>query len=181
MTSIVIVCLLIVGAIVYSVYAYKTLTTLRRRVKTSWELLDKALYDRFSLLPKFIVILQRLAPDKKDILQKGVEAVCYANASKNKADKITSDIVLRSVIDDLFNIYMNYEAEKHDSERIYPNLYILTEKISSLRQGYNLAVKEYNDKVLKYPSKIIAMIGRFKPDIYYEVQISGKKEEIDSL
>ncbi len=180
MIAIIIICALIILAIVYSVLTYKKLVSLKLKIRGAWKALDASLNERFSLLPKFIILLQRIAPSEKDTLQKGVDAICYANGAKNKANKIAADRVLRDVIDDLFNIYKNYEADKQDSERLYPSLYILTEKISSLRQGYNLAVKEYNDKVLKYPSKIIALLSHHKADIYYEVDVS-KKEEIDSL
>lgn len=181
MIAIIIVCILIVLAIVYSIMTYKKLVTLRRNVANTWKTLNTSLDERFQILTKYIILLQQVATERKDVLQKAVDSIYYANASKNKADKIAADTVLRNVINELFSMYNEFDADKYDNERVYPSLYIITERISAFRQAYNLAVKAYNDKVLKYPSKIIAFIGRFKPEIYYEASVTSKKEEVESL
>lgn len=181
MIAIIIIIGLVIFAIIYSILTYKKIVKAKIDIRKAWHELDASLKEKFNLLPRYIILLQRIAFDQKATLQKAADTISYYKSAKNKADKIASDVILNNVINDLFTIYQEKNVELQDSEKINFKFHVLTEQISSLRQNYNLKVKKYNDKVLKGLSKIIALLGHFKPDIYYEVNISNNKEEIDSL
>ncbi len=181
MTAIIIVVGLIFIAIIYCFWTYRKLALNKRKIKKAWQALDTSLRERFNILVKYIALMQKFAPLQKDVWQKSVDAITYANNAKNKIDLIYADMIVNNTIDDLFAIYDEANVKEYDDDHVYGNLYAVTEKISSLRQTYNIAVKNYNDLVLNGPSKIIALLGRFKPETYYEGNISNKDKEIDTL
>ena len=180
MIAIIITIALIILALFYGILTYKKLLFLRNTVNKSWNELASNINLRFNYLAKFIVLMQRVI-NEKSLLQKAANALSYARESQHKGTIIFANNELNKIINDLFLLYEKYDIAKIDEEKIYLNLNALSEKILVLRQDYNLAVKNYNDKVNLYPSKIIALIGRFKPDMYYEVNVSMKKKEIESL
>ena len=49
-------------------------------------------------------------------------------------------------------------------------------KIASARQFYNANVLEFNTKIKVFPNVIIANLLGFKPETFFEAEVSAKKE-----
>ena len=170
--------LIIVIAILFFwvIGTYNSLVTLRNRVKDQWAQIDVQLKRRFDLIPNLVEVVKGYAKHEKSTFEDVVKARNTFSSATNKDDEIKANAELTKSISKLMMLVENYpELKANDNFMSLQNDLTDTEnKISMMRQFYNDTVMNYNNKVEKIPSNIVANIFGFKGESFFEVNDDEK-------
>ena len=155
---------IIVILILAIIAMYNSLVTLRQRVRNAWSQIDVQLQRRFDLIPNLVESVKGYMKHESEVLEK-VTALrtSWANAT-TVAEKSELDNQLSGTLKTIMAVSENYpelKANQNFSE-LSEELRNTENKISFSRQFYNDTVTMYNQKLLTFPSNIIANMFNFK-------------------
>ena len=159
---------IIIGIIVliaaYVLVTYNSLVRLNNSVKEAFATMDVYLKKRWDLIPNIVETVKGYAKHEKETLQSVISLrnSTYDNMSQKEKieanEKITSGI---SKIIALAESYPDLKANKNFLD-LSAQLSKVEEDISNSRKYYNAVVKNMNDKVMMFPSNIIAKMFGYK-------------------
>lgn len=154
----------------FGIKTYNDLVTRRNKVKNSWAHIDAQLQRRFDLIPNLVETVKGFAIHERQILESVSAARSgYISANTHK-DKLAMDAQLNSQLKSLYVVVENYPELKSDRNflQLQSALTEIEEDISYARQFYNDAVTIYNNKLMTFPSNIIASKYGFKEETYFD-------------
>ena len=158
-----IILIIVVVIIIAFIAMYNSLVSARIRVDNAWSQIDVQLQRRFDLIPNFVETVKGYASHESETLQKVTDLrTSWANAN-TVAEKATLDNQLSETLKTIMAVSENYpdlKANQNFSE-LSEELRNTENKISFSRQFYNDTVTRYNEKLLVFPSNIIANLFHF--------------------
>ena len=157
--------LAIVVILVFAVISmYNNLVTSKVKVDNSLSQIDVQLQRRFDLIPNFVETVKGYAAHETETFEKITSLrTSWANAS-TISEKAELDNQLSGALKTIMAVSENYpelKANQNFSE-LSEELRNTENKISFSRQFYNDSVTMYNQKLLTFPSNIIANMFNFK-------------------
>lgn len=162
MTIFIILAIIIVLAIII-IGMYNSLVSLKMKVNNAWSQIDVQLQRRFDLIPNFVETVKGYASHESETFEK----IARLRTSWAGANTIAQKAEINNQISDTLKTIMavseNYpelKANQNFSE-LSEELRNTENKISFSRQFYNDTVTRYNEKLLVFPSNIIASIFHF--------------------
>ena len=158
--------LAIIAVIIIAIIAmYNGLVSARIKVDNAWSQIDVQLQRRFDLIPNFVETVKGYAAHESETFEKIAQLrTSWANAG-TVSEKAELDNQLSGALKTIMAVSENYpelKANQNFSE-LSEELRNTENKISFSRQFYNDTVTMYNEKLLIFPSNIIANIFNFKP------------------
>ena len=168
-----IVVLVIVGIIsiiaLWFILTYNGLTVAYSRVEEAFSHMDIYLKKRFDLIPNLVETTKGMAKHEEAIFTRVAEArsgVLNANFS--------------AAIRGLVATYENYPQITATAgfQELMGSLKEIEKEISSTREFYNGAVRIFNNKVLVFPTVLIANMFGFKKQPYFEVKDEKERENV---
>ena len=158
--------LAIVVILVIAIIAmYNGLVSARIKVDNAWSQIDVQLQRRFDLIPNFVETVKGYAAHESETFEKITSLrTAWANAG-TVSEKAELDNQLSGALKTIMAVSENYpelKANQNFSE-LSEELRNTENKISFSRQFYNDTVTMYNEKLVLFPSNIIANIFNFKP------------------
>ena len=158
-----IILIIVVVIIIAFIAMYNSLVSARIKVDNAWSQIDVQLQRRFDLIPNFVETVKGYASHESETLQKVTDLrTSWANAN-TVAEKATLDNQLSETLKTIMAVSENYpdlKANQNFSE-LSEELRNTENKISFSRQFYNDTVTRYNEKLLVFPSNIIANLFHF--------------------
>ncbi len=143
---------------------YNGLVSSRVKVDNAWSQIDVQLQRRFDLIPNFVETVKGYTTHESETFEKIAQLrTSWANAG-TVTEKANLDNQLSSALKTIMAVSENYpelKANQNFSE-LSEELRNTENKISFSRQFYNDTVTMYNEKLLVFPSNIIANIFNFK-------------------
>lgn len=157
--------LIIVVVIVLAIISmYNSLVSSKLKVDNAWGQIDVQLQRRFDLIPNFVETVKGYAAHETETFEKITSLrTSWANAS-TISEKAELDNQLSGALKTIMAVSENYpelKANQNFSE-LSEELRNTENKISFSRQFYNDTVTMYNQKLLTFPSNIIANMFNFK-------------------
>lgn len=155
---------IVVLIVVYVLVTYNSFVKLNNSVKEAFSTMDVYLKKRWDLIPNIVETVKGYAKYEKETLQSiiSLRNSTYDNMSQKEKieanEKITSGI---SKIIALAESYPDLKANQNFLD-LSTQLSKVEEDISNSRKYYNAVVKNMNDKVLMFPSNIIAKVFGYK-------------------
>lgn len=143
---------------------YNGLVRSRVKVDNAWSQIDVQLQRRFDLIPNFVETVKGYAAHESETLEKITSLrTSWANAN-TVTEKAELDSQLSGTLKTIMAISENYPDLKANQNfsQLSEELRNTENKISFSRQFYNDTVTMYNEKLLVFPSNIIASIFNFK-------------------
>ena len=158
--------LAIIAVIIIAIIAmYNGLVSARIKVDNAWSQIDVQLQRRFDLIPNFVETVKGYAAHESETFEKIAQLrTSWANAG-TVSEKAELDNQLSGALKTIMAVSENYpelKANQNFSE-LSEELRNTENKISFSRQFYNDTVTMYNEKLLIFPSNIIANIFNVKP------------------
>ena len=155
----------IIAILIIAIIAmYNSLVRARVKVDNAWSQIDVQLQRRFDLIPNFVETVKGYASHESKTFEKIAEIrTSWANAG-SISEKANLDNQLSGALKTIMAVSENYpelKANQNFSE-LSEELRNTENKISFSRQFYNDTVTMYNEKLLVFPSNIIANIFGFK-------------------
>ncbi len=178
MLSLPLILVVVVGlAVLYVVFAYNGLITLRNRVKEAWSDIDVQLKRRYDLIPNLVNTVKGYAAHESGVFEKVTEARANAMQAGNAHDKAEAENMLSQSLKSLFAVaeaYPDLKANQNFLE-LQRELSDTENKIQASRRFYNGNVLELNNKIEMFPSNVIASLFHFGKSEFFEVADAEKE------
>jgi LemA protein len=169
--------LLAVGAIavllvLFFVFAYNSLVTMRTRIDNSWSQIDVQLKRRFDLVPNLVETVKGYAKHEKDLFTDVTKARAAMASAGSLAEKAKADNMLSGTLKSLFAVAENYPQLRANEnfKMLQEELSGTESKIAYARQFYNDTVLSYNTSIQTVPTNIVAGMFGFAPREFFKAE-----------
>lgn len=175
--------LIVLGLILTLVFGfiaiYNKLVKLRNTVRSSWSDIDVHLKKRYDLVPNLVETVKGYATHEKTVFEKVTEARSMAMQSVSPADKARAENMLRDTLKSLFAVAEAYPELKANANfiQLQTHLKDLEDNIESARRYYNAVVRDLNTLIESIPSNIVAALGGFKHEEFFELEAPGAERQ----
>jgi LemA protein len=176
-----VVVLLIVVVIGWAVVTYNRLVRLRNQVQASWAQIDVQLKRRHSLIPNLVETVKGYAAHERGTLEAVIAARNSAMAVQGKGpgNQAAAEGALTQALGRLFALSEAYPDLKANQNflGLQSELRETEDKIAYARQFFNSAVQTLNSAVQSIPTNLIAGMGGFRVEQYFEA-VGGEREDV---
>ncbi|MBN1375272.1 MAG: LemA family protein [Dehalococcoidia bacterium] len=159
---------------------YNGLVGTRNQVKNAWSQIDVQLKRRHDLIPNLVETVKGYMEHERGTLEAVTSARNLAQSLSGAApaERAKAEGELGSAISRLLAVVENYPTLKANENflALQEELSSTENKISFSRQFYNDTVLKYNNMVQMFPSNIIAGMGNFKQEEFFEVKAAEERE-----
>jgi LemA protein len=168
----VVLVLLLVLVAGWAVAAYNRLIRLRTQVQASWAQVDVQLKRRHSLIPNLVETVKGYAAHERGTLEAvtAARAAAAGSAGRGPQQQVGAEGALTQALGRLFALAEAYPQLKANENflALQAELSGTEDKIAYARQFYNSAVQSLNAAVQTVPANIVAGIGGFRAEPYFE-------------
>lgn len=149
---------------------YNGLVTSREAVESAESNIDTYLQRRADLIPNVVSTVKSFAQHETEIFDKVLEARKSLVNAKTPEEKATADAQLDTALQGINVIVEAYPELKSDATYValMDELEGSENRIAVARKDYNDAVKDYNNKVIRFPGSIVANLFGFEKAEYFE-------------
>ncbi len=164
-------------AIVYVVYLYNNLITLKNRIDNAWSQIDVQLKRRHDLIPNLVSTVQGYAKHEKSTFEMVTKARTQLMSASTVSDKAKADNMLTGALKSLFAVSEAYPELKANQNflALQEELSSTESKIAFSRQFYNDNVMDYNTKIQMLPSSILASMMNLQKKDYFSIDDASEK------
>ncbi|HQP99644.1 MAG TPA: LemA family protein [bacterium] len=157
---------------------YNGLVRLRVEVKNAWAQIDVQLKRRHDLIPNLVETVKGYAAHERGTLEEVIRARSQAVAASGVPEKMQAEQQLTGALGRLMLLVEQYPDLKANQNflALQEELTSTENKIGFARQFYNDTVMRYNTKIQTIPTNIVAGVGGFSQETFFEVQEAGERE-----
>jgi LemA protein len=172
--------LIVLGVVVlWAVFSYNRLVSLREQVRAAWAQIDVLLKRRHDLIPNLVETVKGYAAHERDTLERVIAARNAAVAARGDAGQVSlAEGALTGALRQVFALseaYPELRANANFSE-LQRELANTENQIGHQRQQYNAVVAAYNTSMLSFPNNLIAGPFGFTAQPFFEVQDAAQRE-----
>ena len=178
MNSLLIVGIVLVVVVLWFLFTYNSLVTLRNRVREAWSEIDVQLKRRSSLIPNLVETVKGYAKHEKSVFENVTKARAALVGAKTLGQKAAANDMLSGVLKSLFAIaeaYPNLRASENFKE-LQEELSDTETKVAASRQFYNTNVLDLNNSIQSFPTSIMAQMFGFKEEEFFKASEEEKKD-----
>lgn len=155
--------------ILWFLFTYNGLVTLRNRVREAWSQIDIQLKRRSSLIPNLVETVKGYAKHEKEVFENVTKARSALVGAKTPGEAAEANNQLSGALKPLFAVaesYPNLRASEN-FKQLQEELSDTETKVAAARQFYNTNVLDLNNSVEMMPSAFVArMFGFQKADFF---------------
>ncbi|MBP7060528.1 MAG: LemA family protein [Candidatus Moranbacteria bacterium] len=169
MLSILLIVLVVV--ILYAVFVYNGLVSLRNRTDEAWSDIDVQMKRRYDLIPNLVNTVKGYATHEQTAFEKVTQARAQAMSATGVADKGQAENMLTGALKSVFAIaeaYPDLKANQNFLE-LQRELSDTENKIQASRRFYNGNVRDLNTKIETFPSNLVASSFQFTKREFFEL------------
>lgn len=156
---------------------YNSLASLKVKIKEAWSQIDVQLKRRVDLIPNLVETVKGYATHEKEVFENVTKARASLMSAQSPAEAGQANEQLAGALKSLFAVaeaypelkaqegFLNLQKELSDTE----------DKVSYSRQFYNSVVRQYNEKLVMFPSNLVASLFGFKAEAFFEAQPSERE------
>ncbi|MDD4700921.1 MAG: LemA family protein [Desulfovibrio sp.] len=178
MTTVWIIIALVVAVALAVVAIYNGLVRGRNMVNEAWSGIDVQLKRRHDLVPNLVSAVKQYAAHERSIFEEVSEARARSIAvTGDVAAQAKAENMLSGALRSLFAVAEAYpDLKASDNFRqLQENLDKLEEEIQMARRYYNGTAREQNNRVMQFPSNIVAGMFHFAQVVYFELDNPAEK------
>ncbi len=173
--------LLVVGVIVlWIIFTFNRLISLKNRVKEAWSDIEVQLKRRYDLIPNLVETVKGYASHERELFEKVTEARVRAMGAKGMKEKGEAENALSGTLKTLFAVSENYPQLRASENflELQRELTDTEDKIQAARRFYNSNARDINIKIESFPTNIIANLFKFQKVEFFELEEAAAKEPI---
>lgn len=166
-----VVVLAIVSLVIYGIYSYNNMVSMKSNIDESYSNMDVQLQRRNDLIPNLVETVKGFASHEKDAIESVTNARAAMMGAKTVEESGVASGGVTTALGRLFSITENYPDLKANQNFIalQDQLEGTENRISQQRLKYNETVKEYNKKIKQFPASVIAGMFGYEASPYFEV------------
>lgn len=174
--EILIILAILAVAVIYVIGVYNGLSRMGVRIQEAWSQIDVQLKRRVDLIPNLVETVKGYASHEKELFENVTKARSALISARTPEEAGQADQSLMTAVGRLFAVaeaypelkaqegFVNLQRELSDTEN----------KIAYSRQFYNSVVRDYNARIVVFPSNIIAGMFGFTQKEFFEAADSEK-------
>ncbi len=172
-----IILLLIVGAVLYLIYIYNRLVSLRQSADAAWSDIDVQLKRRYNLIPALVDTVKGYKDYEAETLEKVIKARQLGLSATTVKEHEQADNMLTQALGKLFALAEAYPDLKANVNflDLQQQLSQIEDAIQNARRYYNAVVRDYNTRIESFPDVLIAQRYHFRPKEFFELEESEKE------
>lgn len=166
-----IVLLIVIILVVWFISTMNSMIRLKNNVEEGWSTIDVYLKKRYDLIPNLVETVKGYAKHESETLDAVIKARNMAINANGVEAKAEAENALNGTLKSLFALSEAYPTLKADTHflELQRQLQSLEVEISQARKYYNGVTKTYNNKIMVFPSSIVAKIKHFTKQAYFEI------------
>ncbi len=163
---------LVVLIVLYLVYLFNRLVSLRQRVDNGWSQIDIQLRRRYDLIPNLVETVKGYAAHEREVFEHVAEVRSRAIDASGVGDQAQAENQLTAGLGRLLAVAENYPVLKASTNflALQEELTGTESKIAYARQFYNDQVMLLNTKIQAFPSNVIAKLFGFLPREFFDIE-----------
>jgi LemA protein len=163
-------------AVVWLIWTYNLLVSLRHQIQNAWKQIDVQLKRRHDLIPNLVETVKGYMKYEQDTLEKVMQARSKAVTSTNVKETAEAENLLTQSLGRIFALMENYPDLKANENvlRLQEELTTTENQIGFARQYYNDLVMRFNIQQEVFPSSLIAKFFNFQPSEFFPVPEAEK-------
>jgi len=164
-------------AIIAVIGSYNNLVEMDEEVKTALSQIDNQLQRRNDLIPNLVETVKGYATQEKEIFTEIANARAKLAGADTLAEKAAASAEVSQVLSRLLVITENYPQLKSDEnfKSLSDELAGTENRIAQARRDYNNKAKEFNTKIRRFPTSLVASIFNFEKYEYFEASEQSKE------
>jgi LemA protein len=174
--------LLVIVVLGWAIATYNRLVRLRTQVQAAWAQIDVQLKRRHSLIPNLVETVKGYAAHERGTLEAVITARNGAVAAQGQgpSQQAPAEGVLTQALGRLFALAEAYPDLKANQNflSLQSELANTEDKIAYSRQFYNSVVQALNGAIQSIPTNIIAGMGGFRTEPYFEA-VGDERQDVD--
>jgi len=157
-------------AILYLVFVYNSLASLVVRIKEAWSQIDVQLKRRVDLIPNLVESVKAYAKHEKEVFENVTKARAALMGASTPSEIGKADGELTGALKSLFAVAEAYpELKAQDGfVKLQTELSDTEDKVAYSRQFYNSVVREFNEKLVMFPTNMFGAMFGFKEKEFFE-------------
>ena len=167
--------LLLLAAIVWSIWTFNRLVRLRNQVNEAWAGIDVQLQRRHELVPNLVATVKGYSDYESSVLERvtsirsGKQLPVHELASKESG--------LSRSIARLFALAEDYPDLRANEgfQQLHDSLVEIEEHLQYARRYYNGSVRDNNNVVEGFPSLLIARLFSFSSASFFEIELASQR------
>lgn len=172
---------IIVAVVLYAIFLYNNLVSIKHNVDKAWSNIDVLLKQRHDELPKLVETCKQYMQYEQETLQKVMQARSAVHAAREKGDVSAlgpAETQLRMGLGNLFAVAEAYPDLKANEnfQHLQARISGLEDAIADRREFYNESVNINNIRIEQFPDVIIARQFNFGPKHLLEFSEEEKKD-----
>lgn len=156
-----------------AVGSYNSMVTLREGVDSSFANVQTQYQRRADLIPNLVETVKGYATHEQKTLNAVVEARSGLQNAKTPSELTEADANLTRSINIMVEAYPELKADK-TYIALMDELAGTENRIQVARSDYNEVVKQYNSKIIKFPTSIFAKMFGFEKAEYFEAEAGSE-------
>ncbi len=176
MIVLIVIAVIAVVIVIWCVSTYNSLVMLRNKTEEAEAGIDAHLQQRYDLVPNLVETVKGYARHESQTLESVIAARNAALNAKGVKDKAEKDDAFTSALKGVFALAESYPELKANANfaELQRQLESIENDILSARKYYNAVAREMNDKIMVFPSSIIASAFRFTKADYIEAESEAR-------
>jgi LemA protein len=156
---------------------YNSLAQAKVAVSESLSGIEIQMKRRADLVPNLIETVKGYTNHESSVFDRVSEAREKMLSASNIKDEASADNMLSGALKSVFAIAENYPDLKASAnfQSLQTELSDIEAKISYARQFYNNTVKAYNQKIVTFPTNLIANAFNFNEEVFFDAEEGVEK------
>lgn len=176
----VVVIAIVIAIVVWFISCHNQFIRLKNDVEEAFSTMDICMKKRYDLIPNVVETVKGYAKHEKETLSQVIAARNMAVNANNTQEKSQAEANLNSSVKALMAVAEQYPNLKADANftSLQNQLSSLEVEIANSRRYYNACVKTFNNKVLMFPSNIVARKYKFEKQPSFEVDAPEERKTV---
>ncbi len=171
------VVLILLILVFWAVGAYNSMVKMKNKAEEAESDLEAYMKKRFDLVPNLVETVKGYAKHESATFENVTKARNMGLSSNNIEDMDKANNMLTGALKTLFAVSESYPELKANTGflNLQSELSSLEEQILKSRKYYNGVARTFNDKILTFPSNLIASAFHFTKLSYVEINAESKE------
>ncbi|MDO8664788.1 MAG: LemA family protein [Candidatus Liptonbacteria bacterium] len=173
--------LIVLGVVVlWLVFVYNRLVTMRNRAKEALSDIDVQTKRRYDLIPNLIESVKGYMAHESGVFEKVTEARTRAMNAGSGKEKLAAENILSGTLKTLFAVSENYPQLRANENFLHlqQELTDTEDKIQAARRFYNGNVRDMNTAIQVFPTNLIASTFGFGAMEFFEVDSEAERNPV---
>lgn len=170
---------LVLAVLGLAIWIYNRLVRNRNRVSEAWAGIDVQLQKRAELVPNLVQTVKGYAAHESKVFEEVTQIRASAETAVDA--RARHETALSRSLGRLFALAEDYPDLKASEgfQQLHSSLVEIEDHLQYARRYYNGAVRDNNNLVEGFPSNIVAAMFRFRPALFFEIELASQRSVPD--